>query len=134
MEPKNESFSHTGRKEILKRLHFLSGQIGGIEKMIDDERSVKEVFTQLRATENALHSVIYDVLERQIKSRFIEVLADRLERCPGDCNDCDRLRFLKNGFSDLNLKELIDELSWLRTPSDTAISSIEKNQKEVRKR
>lgn len=119
---------------MLKRLHFLSGQIGGIERMIGEERSVKEVYIQLRAAENALHNVIYDVLERQIKSRFIEVLADRLERCPGDCNDCDRLQFLKDGFSDVNLKELIDELTWLRTPLDTAISSHERNQKEVRKR
>ena len=134
MEPKNESFSHAGRKEILKRLHFLSGQIGGIEKMIDDERTAKEVYTQLRAAENALHSLIYDVLDRQIKSRFIEVLADRLQRCPGDCNDHERLQFLKNGLSDLNLKELIDELTWLGTPSDAATSTIEKKRKEVKDR
>ncbi len=41
-------------------------------------------------------------------------LAERLAVCPGDCDDAERLQFLRHEFSTLGLKELIDELAWLR--------------------
>ena len=108
-----------GKKEILKRLHHITGQLAGIEKMIVEERHVKEVYTQLRAAESALHQAIYGVLDEHLKKHFAEVLATRLARCPGDCDDAEHLQFLRNEFSTLDLKELIDELSWLRNSLNT---------------
>lgn len=108
------TISQKEKREIVKRLHYIKGQLGGIEKMLDDDRPVKEVYAQLKAVEKALHQAIYVVLDDQLKKHFAEVLAERLALCPGDCDDAERLQFLRNEFAKLNLKELIDELAWLR--------------------
>ncbi|MEK6566534.1 MAG: metal-sensitive transcriptional regulator [Bacteroidota bacterium] len=108
------SISLTEKREIVKRLHHIKGQLGGIEKMLTDGRPVKDVYAQLRAVERALHQAIYGVLDDQMRKHFAEVLAERLALCPGDCDDAERLRFLKTEFAKFDLKELIDELAWLR--------------------
>jgi len=101
------------KKEIVKRLHHVKGQLGGIEKMLDEDRPIKDIYGQLKAAEQALHQAIYAVLNDQIKRQFAETLATRLAACPGGCDDAARLQFLRREFSKLDLKELIDELIWL---------------------
>ena len=108
------------KREIVKRLHYIKGQLAGVEKMLEDDRLVKDVYTQLKAAERALHQAIYGVLEDQLKKHFAEVLAERLALCPGDCDDAERLQFLKSEFVKLDLKELIDELAWLRNSLNLA--------------
>lgn len=108
------TISKRAKKEIVKRLHYIKGQLEGIEKMLNEDRAVKEVYTQIKAVEKALQKAIYGVFDDQLKKHFAEVLAERLSLCPGDCDDAERLQFLKNEFGKLNLKELIDELAWLR--------------------
>lgn len=106
--------SHNQGKELVKRLHHVKGQLGGIEKMLEDERPVKEVYVQLKAAEKALHQAIYGVLDEGLKKHFAEVLSERLALCPGDCDDAERLQFLRTEFAKLDLAELVDELAWLR--------------------
>ncbi len=101
------------KKEIVKRLHYIKGQLGGIEKMLDEDRSMQDIHRQLKAVEQALHQAIYVVLDDHLKRQFAEALAKRLAVCPGDCDDAERLQFLRHEFAKLDLKELIDELAWL---------------------
>lgn len=114
MRQHRPTISVRGKKEILKRLQYIKGQLGGIAKMLEDERPVKDIYAQLKAVERGLHQAIYVVLDDQLKKRFAELLAERLAVCPGDCDDAERLQFLRHEFSTLGLKELIDELAWLR--------------------
>ena len=127
------TISQKEKREIVKRLHHIKGQLGGIEKMLDDDRSVKEVYAQLKAVEKGLHQAIYVVLDDQLKKHFAEVLAERLALCPGDCDDAERLQFLKHEFAKLNLKELIDELAWLRNSLNSVKTLSITIPKEVRK-
>ena len=108
------TISQKQKREITKRLHYIKGQLAGVERMIDSERPVKEIYTQLKAVEKGLHQAIYGVLDGQLKKYFAEILAERLALCPGDCDDAERLQFLRHEFSKLDLKALIDELAWLR--------------------
>lgn len=114
------SISEREKKEIVKRLHHIKGQLGGVEKMLDDDRPIKEVYALLKAVEKALHQSIYGVFDDQLKKHFAEVLAERLALCPGDCDDAERLQFLKTEFAKFNLKEVIDELAWLRNSLNLA--------------
>lgn len=100
-------------KEFIKRLHFIKGQIEGIEKMMNDGREVKEVFDQLKAIEQGLHKAIYDVLDDQLKKQFAGLLAERLALCPGDCDDAGRLQLLKREFPKLEPQDLVKEYGWL---------------------
>ena len=112
--------SQKEKKEVIKRLHHIKGQLGGIEKMLIGDRPVKEVYAQLKAVEKALHQAIYGVLDDQMKKHFAEVLVERLALCPGDCDDAERLQFLKSEFARFDFKELIDELAWLRNSLNLA--------------
>ncbi len=117
------AISQKEKKEIVTRLHYLKGQLGGIEAMLNDDRSVKEIYAQLKAVEKGLHQAIYVVLDDQLKKHFAEVLAERLALCPGDCDDAERLQFLRTEFSTLGLKELIDELAWLRNSLNSSLTN-----------
>jgi len=114
------TMSQKEKKEVIKRLHHIKGQLGGIEKMLIGDRPVKEVYAQLKAVEKALHQAIYGVLDDQMKKHFAEVLVERLALCPGDCDDAERLQFLKSEFARFDFKELIDELAWLRNSLNLA--------------
>jgi len=120
------------KKEIVKRLHQIVGQLAGVEKMIEEGRQVKDIYGQLKAAERALHGAIYDVLDNQLKKNFAEVLAERLAVCPGDCDDAERLQFLKGEFSKLELKELINELAWVRNSLNSVATNKRESRKEVR--
>jgi DNA-binding FrmR family transcriptional regulator len=135
-DPQEEemTISPKEKKEIVKRLHYIKGQLGGIEKMLDDDRSVKDVYAQLKAVEKGVHQAIYGVFDDQLKKHFAEVLAERLALCPGDCDGAERLQFLKSEFAKLDLRELIDELAWLRNSLNTVKTVNITMPKEVRRR
>lgn len=120
------------KKAIIKRLHHIKGQLGGIEKMLDVDRPVQDVYVQLKAAEQALHQAVYVVLNDQIKRQFAETLAKRLAACPGDCNDAERLQFLRHEFAKLDLKELIHEFTWLNNSPRTMKEHKSKPRKEVK--
>lgn len=134
MKRNHITISQQEKKEVVKRLHHIKGQISGIEKMLTGDRPVKEIYTQLKAVERALHQAIYGVLNDQLKKHFAEVLAERLALCPGDCDDAERLQFLKSEFAKLDLRELIDELAWLRNSLNTVKTVNITMPKEVRRR
>lgn len=101
------------KKAVRKRLHTIQGQLNGIEKMIEEDRSMEEIFRQMKAVEQGIHNTIYDVLENQLKMHLAEVLSARLAACPGNCNDAERLQYTKKQFAELDLKGVIESLSWL---------------------
>jgi DNA-binding FrmR family transcriptional regulator len=53
------------KRDTIKRQRYLKGQLGGIEKMLEDDRPIQEVFAQLKAVEQALHQVIYVVWDER---------------------------------------------------------------------
>jgi len=101
------------RKAVLKRLHYLRGQLEGIEKMIEKDRPIQEVFNQLKAVEQGLHTTIHVVLDDQLKMHLAELLSERLAACPGNCSDAERLKYTRKQFAGLDFKQIIDSIDWL---------------------
>ncbi len=101
------------RKAITKRLHYLQGQLKGIERMVNEERPVQEVFNQLNAVEQGVHTTIHNVLEDQLKMHLAEVLSVRLAACPGNCSDAERLQYTKKQFAELDFKQIVQSIDWL---------------------
>lgn len=112
--------NHREKKEVVKRLRYVEGQLKGIEKMLEDDRSIQEIFAQLKAVEQGLHKTIYDVLEDQLKMHLAEVLSARLSACPGNCSDAERLQFTKREFAKLDLKGIIQSLAWLSPDNESS--------------
>ena len=111
------------KKEFLKRLHYIKGQLDGIEKMMENGREMGDIFGQLKAVEKGLHQAIYGVLDGQLKKQFAELLSERLTLCPGDCDDAERLQVLKRDFPKFELKDLVKEYGWLSNSLSSARKS-----------
>ena len=55
-----------GRQGIVNRLHRIEGQVRGIERMVEQDRSCIEVLTQISAASRALQGVALTLLEDHI--------------------------------------------------------------------
>ena len=74
-------------KKLQNRLSRIIGQLGGIQKMLDENRYCGDVLTQLAAVESALQSVGYIILQEhmrtcmseEIKQGSTEVVDETLE-------------------------------------------------------
>jgi DNA-binding FrmR family transcriptional regulator len=51
------------KDDLLKRLRRISGQVGGIERMVDEERYCIDILTQISAVQAALDRVALGVLD-----------------------------------------------------------------------
>ncbi len=51
------------KEAVRKRLRRISGQVGGIERMVEEERYCIDILTQVSAAQAALDKVALDVLE-----------------------------------------------------------------------
>ena len=51
------------KEAVRKRLRRISGQVGGIERMVEEERYCIDILTQVSAAQAALEKVALDVLE-----------------------------------------------------------------------
>ncbi|QDR81530.1 metal-sensitive transcriptional regulator [Sporomusa termitida] len=66
--------------DIKKRLRRISGQINGIEKMIDESRYCVEVLQQIMAARAALNQVALIMIESHTKSCVVNAIReDRTE-------------------------------------------------------
>jgi CsoR family transcriptional regulator, copper-sensing transcriptional repressor len=63
------------KSELGSRLKRITGQVGGIHRMLDENRPLLEVLTQLSAVRAALGSVANIVMASHVEERATEVLA-----------------------------------------------------------
>lgn len=60
---------------LIKRLHRIGGQVGGIERMVAEERYCIDVLTQIAATSTALESLALTILDRHVRHCVTGALA-----------------------------------------------------------
>jgi len=60
--PLTRGYSAT-KDQLITRLHRIAGQIGGIERMVADERYCIDVLTQIHAVQAALDKVALGLLD-----------------------------------------------------------------------
>ena len=69
------------KEDLLKRLRRVSGQVGGVERMVDEERYCIDILTQISAVQAALDKVALAVLDDHARHCVIGADADdRAER------------------------------------------------------
>jgi DNA-binding FrmR family transcriptional regulator len=51
------------KDDLLRRLRRISGQVGGLERMVDEERYCIDILTQISAVQAALDRVALGVLD-----------------------------------------------------------------------
>lgn len=94
-------------KSVLKKqLNAIQGQLKAIEKMVEKDRDVEEIFIQCKAVEGIIQKAIYGVMDELLRKKFAEVLVKAVNDCPGECPNCDNIEELKKQFANMSLKEV----------------------------
>ena len=65
-ELNRQDISEAQKTKILNRLRRLEGQVRGLQKMVDDERSCQEVLTLLAGVRSALDATADVILENYL--------------------------------------------------------------------
>ncbi len=98
------------KEDVLKRLRYLKGQVNGIEKMLEENRDPNQIIHQFKAVEEALHKAHFLLLDEVFRKGLALKLAEVLKACPGNCQEADKIAFLKEKFPQLELGEIADKI------------------------
>ena len=60
------------KRKMLRRLSLIKGQLGGLSKMVDDERYCVDIITQSSAVKEALSGVEDLMLENHLATHVVE--------------------------------------------------------------
>jgi DNA-binding FrmR family transcriptional regulator len=60
------SMHEATRKSVIARLKRIGGQVGGLARMVDEDRYCVDVLTQINAVRAALHKVERQILEDHV--------------------------------------------------------------------
>lgn len=69
---KNTPRTEQDLKALKNRLSRIIGQLGGIQKMLDDNRYCGDILIQLSAVQSALKNVGYVILSEHMKTCMVE--------------------------------------------------------------
>lgn len=53
-------------KQLKNRIHRINGQLGGIEKMIDEQRYCGDILIQISAVQKAVEALSYQILQEHM--------------------------------------------------------------------
>ena len=63
------------KEALIKRLHRIAGQVGGIERMLAEERYCIDILTQIAAANTALESLALTILDGHVRHCVSAALA-----------------------------------------------------------
>jgi len=86
------------KKEVSKRIKYVTGQLTAINKMIAERKESSDIFVQLRSVESAFKKSIVDTFQTEHRHELAERIVRELENCPGSCQYCDLVDTLKRDF------------------------------------
>ena len=77
---KNKHRSEEDKKNLIKRLNRVEGQIRGINKMVEEDRYCEDVLIQISAVVNSLRSMSNELLKSHLSTCVVEdIKNDNLE-------------------------------------------------------
>jgi DNA-binding FrmR family transcriptional regulator len=60
---------------LIRRMHRIAGQVGGVERMIADDRYCIDILTQIAAVSTALQAVAFTILDDHVNHCVADALA-----------------------------------------------------------
>lgn len=92
--------------DIIRRLSFIKGQIGGIEKMVSEGKDPEKIINQFKAAEEALCKAHFLLLDETYRKGLALKLSEAINTCTGECEEAEKIAFLKKRFPQLELSEI----------------------------
>lgn len=73
---KNTQRDEECKKLLKNRINRLIGQLGGIDKMLDDNRYCGDILIQISAAQSALSSLGYEILRNHMETCVVDSVLD----------------------------------------------------------
>ncbi len=96
--------------DLVKRLSTIKGQIEGIIKMMDDDKSPDQILNQFKAADQGLQKAHHLLLDEVFRKSLALKLVQVMKACPGNCQDADKIEFMKEQFPTLKFDELTTKM------------------------
>ena len=97
-------------RDIKTRLKSINGQIEGIIKMLDQERSPKDILLQFRSVKSGMNKAEQLLLDEVFRKTLAIQLVKTMDACPGDCGNEEKLEAIRKQFPDLKLEDLAEKM------------------------
>ncbi|MEJ7831052.1 MAG: metal-sensitive transcriptional regulator [Segetibacter sp.] len=110
-------------EDVIKRIKTVKGQLGGIEKMLDDGKDPNQIINQFKAAEEALNKAHILLLDEVFRKGLALQLADVMNACPGNCQDAEQIAFLKKKFPQLELDEITNKMQEVKEINERMIKN-----------
>ena len=81
MEETTTTAPDASRKKLLQRLNRISGQVGGIQRMVEEDKYCVDILTQIAAVRSALDQLGVELLTDHIASCVVGHGTDTEHHC-----------------------------------------------------
>ena len=105
-------------RDLKARLKSISGQVEGLVKMLDADKSPQEILLQFRAVESGLKKAHHLLLDEVYRKTLAIQLVQALNSCPGNCGNEEKIEALRQQFPDLDLQELSEKMNEVQALND----------------
>lgn len=117
-------------KDLKVRLKSLSGHIEGIVKMLDEDKSPKDLLLQFKAVDSGLQKAQHLLLDEVYRKTLAIQIVQALENCPGNCGNEEKIETLRQKFPELTLEELSDKMNEVQEVNQWLQRYLKKNKQE----
>lgn len=116
-------------KDLKARLKSISGQIEGIIKMLDEERTPKDILLQFRSVKSGMSKAEQLLLDEVFRKTLAIQLVKTMDACPGDCGNEERLEAFRKEFPDLKLEDLAEKMDEINSLNQWLQEYLKKEEK-----
>ncbi|MBA3675339.1 MAG: metal-sensitive transcriptional regulator [Chitinophagaceae bacterium] len=96
--------------DLVKRLSTVKGQIEGIIKLIDEDKDPEQILNQFKAADNGLQKTHHLLLDEVFRKSLALKLVQVMNACPGNCQDAEKIEFMKEQFPMLEFDQITKNL------------------------
>jgi DNA-binding FrmR family transcriptional regulator len=112
--------------DLKKRLSTVRGQIEGILKMMDNDTDLDKILVQFKAADQGLQKAHYLLMDEVFRKSLALKLVQVMNACPGDCQDAEKIEYIKQQFPMLEFDQLTTKIK--------EINAIDKRLEEYNKK
>jgi DNA-binding FrmR family transcriptional regulator len=97
-------------RDLKTRLATVKGQIEGIMKMLDEQPDPEKILVQFKAADKGLQKAHHLLLDEVFRKSLALKLVQVMNACPGNCQDAEKIEYLKQQFPTLGFDELASQI------------------------
>ena len=116
--------------DLVKRLSTIKGQIEGIIKMFNDDKDPDQILNQFKAADQGLQKAHYLLMDEVFRKSLALKLVKVMNACPGNCQDAEKIEYLKEQFPMIEFDELTSKIKEINAIDKRLTQHNEKNLKK----